>query len=324
MLDKIKSKLHLDSPDSPSRYSSQTTNEYSPIQQSHLFPIPVITGFTTLPGCTAPSVCPTPLDDNPLGIQKSTPGFSRRTLQIDGLDTYEASYPKGSINPKGDIKGGFGCYLERGEFEQARDVIFSYAIKFEEGFDFVKGGKLPGLYGGATPELAYGCSGGRQDGRDQCFSLRLMWRPKGEGEIYAYIPSTPSNHDALQNVPPKTHCNPDFGWSIARGSFAFAAGEWTTIAERVRLNDIGCANGETKSVAIPDTAQLIPRPGIIQLWANGKLAVDIQGLEIRIDKDVVFRGAHFQTFFGGKAQDWASTKDQCAYFGAIGGGVVEW
>ncbi|ELU43002.1 hypothetical protein AG1IA_02970 [Rhizoctonia solani AG-1 IA] len=286
MLDKIKSKLHLDSPDSPSRYSSQTTNEYSPIQQSHLFPIPVITGFTTLPGCTAPSVCPTPLDDNPLGIQKSTPGFSRRTLQIDGLDTYEASYPKGSINPKGDIKGGFGCYLERGEFEQARDVIFSYSNvswQMEAQRPNWRMDALEEDRTGVTSVLAYVSCG-------------------GEGEIYAYIPSTPSNHDALQNVPPKTHCNPDFGWSIARGSFAFAAGEWTTIAERVRLNDIGCANGETKSVAIPDTAQLIPRPGIIQLWANGKLAVDIQGLEIRVDKNVVFRGAHFQTFFGGEFQ----------------------
>ncbi|CAE6460903.1 unnamed protein product [Rhizoctonia solani] len=305
MLDKIKSKLHLESHDS-AQTSFQTSREHVSIYGSHLFPIPVVTGFTTLPACTTSSVSPTPLTDQTLGIQKSTPGFSRRMVQVDGLDAYEASYPKGSINPKGEIKGGFGCYLERAEFEQARDIIFSYAIKFEEGFDFVKGGKLPGLYGGATPELAYGCSGGRQDGRDQCFSLRLMWRPKGEGEIYAYIPNLPSNHEALQNVPPKTHCNPDFGWSIARGSFAFVPGEWTTIAERVRLNDVGCANG------------------IIQLWANGRLVVDIQGLEIRVDKDVVFRGAHFQTFFGGKAQDWASTKDQCAYFAAVGGAVVEW
>ncbi|KAJ1305672.1 hypothetical protein OPQ81_010411 [Rhizoctonia solani] len=263
-------------------------------------------GFSTIPVCTVPNVSTVPLVDKFLGIQKSTPGFSRRAVVVEGLNTFEASYPEGSINPKGAIKGGFGCYLERGEFEKAKDVLLSYAVKFEDGFDFVKGGKLPGLYGGATPELAYGCSGGRQDDRDKCFSLRLMWRAKGVGEIYTYIPNIPSNHEALKNVPPVTHCNPDFGWSVARGSFYFNSGEWTTIAERVRLNDIGCANGR------------------IQLWANGELVVDIHGLEIRVEKEVVFRGAHFQTFFGGKAQDWASTKDQCAYFGAISGGVVEW
>ncbi|CAE6494410.1 unnamed protein product [Rhizoctonia solani] len=321
MLDRIKAKLHLDS-DESAQSPVPSTPHHVPVHQTHLFPIPVLTGFSTHPTCSIPNVSTIPLTDKTLGIQKSTPGFSRRTVCIDALDTYEASYPEGSINPKSETKGGFGCYLERAEFEQAKDVLFSYSIKFEDGFDFdvlfsysikfedgfdfVKGGKLPGLYGGATPQLAYGCSGGRQDDRDKCFSLRLMWRPKGAGEIYAYIPNTPANHQALDNVPPKTHCNPDFGWSVARGSFHFKPGEWMTIAERVRLNDVGSTNG------------------VIQLWANGELVVDIQGLETRVDKDVVVRGAHFQTFFGGKAQDWASSKDQCAYFGTISGGVVEW
>ena len=36
-------------------------------------------------------------------------------------------------------------------------------------------GKLPGQFGGVG-DLAYGCSGGRQDNRMQCFDLRFMWR----------------------------------------------------------------------------------------------------------------------------------------------------
>lgn len=39
--------------------------------------------------------------------------------------------------------------------------------------------------------------------------------------------------------------------------------------------------------------------GILQVWANGQLVIDVQCLEIRVEPDVVFRGAHFQTFFGG-------------------------
>ncbi|XP_050413617.1 uncharacterized protein LOC126828082 [Patella vulgata] len=40
------------------------------------------------------------------------------------------------------------------------------------------GGKLPGLFGD--------CSGGRHS--TTCFSARLMWREKGDGEIYVYMP----------------------------------------------------------------------------------------------------------------------------------------
>lgn len=51
--------------------------------------------------------------------------------------------------------------------------------------------------------------------------------------------------------------------------------------------------------------------------------VDVQGLELRVDKDVVFRGAHFQTFFGGKGEDWASPKNQCAHFACVSGAILE-
>lgn len=30
--------------------------------------------------------------------------------------------------------------------------------------------------GGASEDEAFACSGGRQDDRDGCFDLRLMWR----------------------------------------------------------------------------------------------------------------------------------------------------
>ncbi|KAG9127794.1 hypothetical protein FRC07_009181 [Ceratobasidium sp. 392] len=311
MLDKLKAKLHLDDNSSESQKTLPAVAHHS-IDSSHLFPLPVLQGFTTFPHCASlnsNNICLLPLTDRALGVEKATPGFTHRTVEVDGVHAWEAVYPQGSINPQGKIKGGFGFYMcgpgGACEYECARDALFSYAIRFEEEFDFVKGGKIPGLYGGATKDLAYGCSGGRQESRDKCFSLRLMWRAKGAAEIYAYIPSTPANEAALKDVPPMTHCNPDFGWSVARGSFSFVPGKWTTIAERVRLNDVGQANG------------------IIQLWANGQLVVDIRNLETRVDKDVVFRGAHFQTFFGGKSEDWASPKDQCAHFACVSGAVVE-
>jgi Polysaccharide lyase 14 len=63
------------------------------------------------------------------------------------------------------------------------------------------------------------------------------------GELYAYLPLTENNAAVLATVPPKTIENPDFGFSVGRGSWTFNAGAWNVIAERVRLNDPGQNNG---------------------------------------------------------------------------------
>jgi hypothetical protein len=59
-------------------------------------------------------------------------------------------------------------------------MILSYEVAFDSNFDWVKGGKLPGLRGGLN---STGCSGGDTvpNGKD-CFSSRVMWRRFAEGE----------------------------------------------------------------------------------------------------------------------------------------------
>lgn len=57
-------------------------------------------------------------------------------------------------------------------------MMVSYEVAFDTDFDWVKGGKLPGLRGGNLD----GCSGGNQADGDNCFSARLMWRQGGMGE----------------------------------------------------------------------------------------------------------------------------------------------
>ena len=44
---------------------------------------------------------------------------------------------------------------------------------------------------------------------------------------------------------PLSHKNPDFGFSVGRGAFSFPKGVWTTVAERVKLNTIGQADGSS-------------------------------------------------------------------------------
>ncbi|KAG6848783.1 hypothetical protein C0991_012502, partial [Blastosporella zonata] len=66
-------------------------------------------------------------------------------------EAWEAFYPKGSINPNAEIPGGFGFYLTGpSEFAEklahgAREVVFGYRMMLQPGWEWVKGGKLPGV-----------------------------------------------------------------------------------------------------------------------------------------------------------------------------------
>ena len=108
-----------------------------------------------------------------------------------------------------------------------------------------------------------------------------MWRSGAEGELYTYLPPSFGANKAVCNVAPSSDCNPTYGASVGRGSFSFAKGGWTTVSERVRLNDVGKSNGE------------------IQLFVNGKSVINVSGLVLRNSAAGRIRGMQFQTFFGG-------------------------
>ncbi|KAG5643160.1 hypothetical protein DXG03_001490 [Asterophora parasitica] len=170
-----------------------------------------------------------------------------------------------------------------------QSMIASYELAFDEGFDWVKGGKLPGLRGGLNSS---GCSGGHEsDGRD-CFSTRLMWRKNGAGEVYAYIP-TPNNLCSTEGIT----CNPDYGISVQRGAFGFTSGQWNRVTILVRLNNP------------PNVAN-----GNVQLYFNGVKAIDQQNLQIRSASSVSANGFYFSTFFGGSDNTWETPKTVHTYF----------
>lgn len=102
---------------------------------------------------------------------------------------------------------------------------------------------------------------------------------RGAGELYAYLPNVPEN-DVLLSVPGTVKDN-NFGWSIGRGAFAFVPGKWTVLAQRVKLNDFGAANGE------------------LELFVDGVSVICASGLVISQHVDTRLRGVQFQTFFGG-------------------------
>jgi hypothetical protein len=188
-----------------------------------------------------------------------------------------ASYPKGSSSPHGNRPGGvkdgggqFYGTLESGPVDHS---FVRYYLRFEPGFDVVKGGKLPGFYGGTQ------VSGGRiPDGTDG-FSTRFMWRAAGQGEVYAYLPSSTL-----------------FGTSLGRGNFSFTAGVWQCLEEEVRLNTPGASDG------------------VVRAWLDGKLVYQNEHLFFRSVGTLQIEGVFFSTFFGGADASWAPTRDQHADF----------
>jgi len=219
-------------------------------------------------------------------------------------------YPEGSYIPSASPQGGLSFYApgpDSLDMTTAKTLTLGYSVFFEEGFDFNMGGKLPGLYGGDDAETAVSCSGGRRS--TGCYSSRLMWRTDGMGEMYTYLPDYEvEGFEANKNVcdiAPFSTCNPTYGASVGRGSFTFPTGAWTTVSQRVQLNDVGQANGE------------------LELWVNGESVIKASGLILRDSAEGKHRGIMMQTFFGGSDSSWASPKTQNTYFSDFSVAILE-
>eukprot|EP00914_Ancora_sagittata_P001308 GHVO01003456.1.p1 GENE.GHVO01003456.1~~GHVO01003456.1.p1 ORF type:complete len:532 (+),score=32.44 GHVO01003456.1:160-1596(+) len=144
-------------------------------------------------------------------------------------------YPKNSINPAQQPQGGAEFYAHPIELSNAHNVSLTYSVFFPADFEWVLGGKLPGLYGGKEE-----CSGGKDAGEMGCFSTRLMWRQQGAGELYLYAPKKQSRSLCAD---PHNVCDASYGYSIGRESFYFALGKWTEVKQTVVLNTPGKQDG---------------------------------------------------------------------------------
>ena len=201
---------------------------------------------------------------NNMEVIPEAPGNSEQALRV--------YYPAGSASPSVSRKegvplGGTQFYADL-DIPPQDELRLSYDVRFSENFNFVKGGKLPGLFGGE------GASGGNiPDGTDG-FSTRFMWRRDGDGEMYAYLPTSKN-----------------YGTSIGRGSWQFEPGDWHRIEQEVKLNHPDRSDGE------------------IRVWVNNKLVIEQTGLQFRTENSLKIDGVFFSTFFGGGDSSWSTPKD---------------
>lgn len=226
-------------------------------------------------------------DSTPLGayagsaLDADWPGLvwqsAERCVIVEGEDAYSGRslrvfYPRGSVGP---LEGGAQWRVELPELYD--ELFLSYRVRFEPGFEFVRGGKLPGLFGGAG-----NTGGGIPTGTDG-WSGRMMWRAAGLAVQYLYYPDQPRIWGE------------DIPWDEGFERH-FVPGEWSTVEHRFVINTPGEADG------------------LLQGWWNGVLAVERPGLRLRDVDTFAVDGFYFSTFFGGNTADFAAARDEYIYF----------
>ncbi len=198
-------------------------------------------------------------------------------------------YPKKKYGTK---KTGAQWIMELpGTYDEA---YLSYSVKFKRGFDFVKGGKLPGLAGGTAPTgnaPANGING---------WTARMMWRTEHVGKpgkpkekttgVMSYAKFHRSGYDHAGRIEDETMFIDDHGQFTE-----FTSNRWYDIQQRIRMNTPWQSNG------------------ILQIWVDGQLVVDKQDVFFRKNYDLGIDKLYFCTFFGG-GYDWRTSKYETAYF----------
>lgn len=197
---------------------------------------------------------------------------ARATPRDQFSNVLRVRYPANSASPMvtqktGAPVGGAQFFADLG-MQPQNALRLSYYLRFSKDFNFVKGGKLPGLFGGTATD-------GREipDGTNG-FSTRYMWRKNGDGEVYAYLP-TSSEH----------------GTSIGRGNWRFKPGTWHHVEQEVILNQPGKKDGR------------------IRVWVDGKQVLAEDKVTFRSTDKLKIEGIFFSTFFGGGTPAWATPKD---------------
>lgn len=153
-------------------------------------------------------------------------------------------------------------------------VRLRYRIRFDEGFDFVRGGKLPGLIGGAG-----NTGGGIPTGSDG-WSARMMWRAAGRAVQYVYHPDQPDNYGE------------DMPWMIDDEVVHFESGRWYLIEHEMTMNTPGL------------------RDGVLVCRLDGVEALRREDLRFRDVDAFAIDGLYVSTFFGGSSESWATTRDE--------------
>ncbi|MGD9572285.1 MAG: polysaccharide lyase [Thermoleophilia bacterium] len=163
-----------------------------------------------------------------------------------------------------------------------------YRVLFPSGFDFQKGGKLPGLAGISAGQAAGSTSaGGTYD--ESSFSGRIMWKQRVEGTgggaiSYMYVKHADGN--IIESTDGRyIGISPRWTWGAGDEDpyAAFDENSWNLVELYYRMNTPGKDDG------------------IHQAWLNGRLALDLRDVQYRTagHADLRINQLFFAVFYGG-------------------------
>lgn len=234
---------------------------------------------------------PDNLKDDAWGMQGGD--FSRVSRVRDGLKVVfpEGGYAsRNGVNLKGTPSPPF----------PSKDITIKYNVFVPEDFDFVKGGKLPGV-------IWHGGAGGRSWKKGG--SARIMWRRGGMVVGYLYLSTTVGKYDGTpknemmdkqsQSFRDAVHHTNGAGldvWRHDSNPLTLTRGDWNKIKMRVRLNSKGKSDG------------------ILSIRVNGTKK-RITGIQYVDDPDALpLDGIQMSSWFGGGSKDYAPKKDESLVF----------
>jgi hypothetical protein len=187
-------------------------------------------------------------------------GEANKALRID--------YPARSVGP---AEGGAVFIVK---IPSADEYYLSYRVRFDAGFEFVKGGKLPGLSSGGGKY-----TGGRVPVDGDGWSARLVWKAEGKPGVYFY------------------HVGMEGPWGdTLHLKGVFQPLQWHTIVQHVRLN-----HGDEAD-------------GTLEVWMDGELRLARHDLKFRLGDKGRIDSLCFSTFHGGNNPSFAPSKDGYATF----------
>jgi hypothetical protein len=244
--------------------------------------------------------------------------------------------------PKGTISDG-GSFWRLNFPRNLTDATFEYDIMFGNNFDFVRGGKLPGLGGGAS----MGC-GGTPEQYQNGFSARLMWRetdfekelsikePLGkEMKVLKEMIKSDENNKKRKEILSQLNLISNeiikLGWHfrdlVKEPHKAFLVqymyypdkkgrfGE--NLAYRYgnnRDNKVFVEPNKWYNIKMRIKLSENPRKkDIILAWVDGKKVLD-KKRNLRKKKSYGINQVMFSLFFGGDDETWHTKKDEKVYF----------
>jgi len=182
-------------------------------------------------------------------------------------------------------QGGAQFYTDfaqmgRADLARASVLYLRYFVKFGKGFDFGRGGKLPGLYGGAVGQESGGNHG-------QAFSTRYMWR---DHPVSGSLSTCSSAEPCSEVYTYSPQISSGYGGDVGGSWHWQGDGRWHMVEQAVSRST-----------------------GTITVWYDGTRVLSAPHALGDLSR-IPFSGVFFSTFFGGHDTSWGPSKNEYAYF----------